>query len=104
MINIEALHARLRSAGSPPSFDHLHDPGLVQRLSAVISDPGDVVGDDGEPVKRRQRRPSLASVAKQAEKAGITVASYDVRPDGTISVVVGADDPKDDGWRDVVLQ
>jgi len=49
---------QLRAAGPPPSFDHLHDPGLLQRLGAtdvVIAD-----GEDAEPV-RRKRRPSLAA-------------------------------------------
>jgi hypothetical protein len=38
--------------------------------------------------KRRARRPTLASVAKQATKAGIEVASYEVKP-GKIVVVTG---------------
>ena len=53
-----ALTARLRAAGPPPSFDYLHDPGLLQRLM-----PSDVVIDDSEdaePVKRK-RRPTLAA-------------------------------------------
>ena len=28
------LHDRLRAAGPPPSFDHLHDPDLLQRLTS----------------------------------------------------------------------
>jgi hypothetical protein len=38
---------------------------------------------------RRQRKPTLASVAKQARKAGLEVARYEVRPDGTVVVVTG---------------
>jgi hypothetical protein len=34
--------------------------------------------------------PTLASVAKQAGKAGIDVARYEVKPDGTVIVVTGA--------------
>ena len=45
------------------------------------------------PVKTKQKRirkPSLASVARQASKAGLEVARYDVDPDsGKISVVIG---------------
>jgi len=42
-----------------------------------------------EPVKRtRKRKPTLAGVARQAAKAGIPVARYEVRLDGTIGVVV----------------
>ena len=40
-------------------------------------------------MKRRKRKPTLAGVARQAAKAGIEVARYDFRPDGTISVVTG---------------
>jgi hypothetical protein len=42
-----------------------------------------------EPVKRK-RRPTLVSVARQAAKAGIPVAGYEVDPNtGKISVIVG---------------
>jgi hypothetical protein len=41
------------------------------------------------PPRTRRRRPTLAGVARQATKAGIPVARYDVRPDGTVSVAVG---------------
>ncbi len=37
--------------------------------------------------KRRARKPTLASVAKQASKAGVEVARYEVEPDGKISVI-----------------
>ena len=39
--------------------------------------------------QRKPRRPSLASVAKQARKAGLEVARYEVRPDNTVVVVIG---------------
>jgi hypothetical protein len=39
--------------------------------------------------RRRQRKPTLASVAKQASKAALEVARYEVRPDGTVVVVTG---------------
>ncbi|HMF28222.1 MAG TPA: hypothetical protein VKE42_05585, partial [Candidatus Cybelea sp.] len=35
------------------------------------------------------RKPTLASVAKQASKAAIAVARYEVKPDGTVVVVTG---------------
>ena len=38
---------------------------------------------------RKPRRPTLASTAKQASKAGIAVARYEVKPDGTVVVVTG---------------
>jgi hypothetical protein len=44
----------------------------------------------GVPAKpRRQRKPTLASVAKQACKAGLEVARYEVKPDGSIVIVTG---------------
>jgi hypothetical protein len=39
--------------------------------------------------QRKPRRPSLASVAKQASKAGIDVARYEIKPDGSVVVVTG---------------
>jgi hypothetical protein len=41
------------------------------------------------PTRTRRRKPTLAGVARQASKAGVNVARYDVRPDGTISIVTG---------------
>ena len=38
---------------------------------------------------RKPRQPTLVSVAKQASKAGIPVARYEVKPDGTVVVVTG---------------
>jgi hypothetical protein len=38
---------------------------------------------------RKLRKPTLASVAKQASKAGIEVSRYEVKPDGTVVAVVG---------------
>jgi hypothetical protein len=39
---------------------------------------------------RKPRKPTLVSVAKQASKAAIPVARYEVKPDGTVVVVTGA--------------
>jgi hypothetical protein len=39
--------------------------------------------------RTRRRKPTLARVAKQAVRAGVEVAGYEVRPDGTIGVVIG---------------
>jgi hypothetical protein len=40
--------------------------------------------------QRPPRHPTLASVAKQATKAALDVARYEVKPDGTVVVVTGA--------------
>jgi len=52
---------------------------------------------------RRQhgpRKPTLAGVAKQASKAGIEVARYEVKPDGTVVIVTGTPAPTepDNPW------
>ena len=51
---------------------------------------------------RSQRRPTLASVAKQASKAGVEVARYEVKPDGTVVVVTGQPEPSEanNPWLD----
>jgi hypothetical protein len=38
---------------------------------------------------RAARKPTLVSVAKQASKAKLEVARYEVKPDGTVVVVTG---------------
>jgi len=38
---------------------------------------------------RKPRKPTLVSAAKQARKAGIDVARYEIRPDNTIVIVTG---------------
>jgi hypothetical protein len=38
---------------------------------------------------RKPRRPTLTNVAKQANKAAIEVARYEIKPDGTVVVVTG---------------
>src|SRR5262249_294092 len=42
-----------------------------------------------EPQPQKQRKPTLAGVAKQVRKARIDAARYEVKPDRTIAVVVG---------------
>ena len=42
---------------------------------------------------RKPRRPTLAGVAKQVNKAAIAVARYEVKPDGTVVVVTGEPEP-----------
>jgi L-lactate utilization protein LutC len=53
--------------------------------------------------QKRQRKPRepLASAAKQASKAGIAVARYEVRSDGTVVVVTGKSEATEpDPWLD----
>jgi hypothetical protein len=39
--------------------------------------------------KRRVRKPTLANVLREAKRAGVRVASFEVAPDGRITVVPG---------------
>lgn len=61
---------------------------------------------DFKPRKRRQqriRKPTLRSLSKQAAKAGIAVAAFEVHSDGKISIVLGKSVPgvtTDDGYAD----
>jgi len=43
--------------------------------------------------KARPRKPTLVSVAKQANKAAMAVTRYEVKPDGTVVVVTGKPEP-----------
>jgi len=38
---------------------------------------------------KRPRKPTLVRVSKDARKAGIDVSRYEVKPDGTITIVTG---------------
>ena len=46
---------------------------------------------------RGARKLTLVSVAKQAAKAGIEVARYEIAPDGKIAVIVGEPEPAEAG-------
>ena len=83
------------------AFEHLHDPNLLQRLMSTDEDMAGFVDDTG-PVKRRKRRPTFATIIRQADKAGLTVTA--IRPDGTIVVGKPGASPEDDEWDGVVLQ
>jgi hypothetical protein len=78
---------------------------LVERLSPALALLKTVYGID-EPAderlcaqtfqphrQRRPRKPTLVSIAKQAGKAAIAVARYEIKSDGTVIVVTGAPEP-----------
>src|SRR5262245_27794598 len=90
-------HEAMRIVGDPRQafYRFRSDPPRSKRLARTV------IGDDeAEPVKRtRKRRPSLAAVARQAARAGIAVAGYEVHADGSIRIIVGtprATDADDD--------
>ena len=100
MIN---LPTRLKSP--PPSLAHAFDPDLLRRLDPFAValngyDPrrydlqrtdGSII-EDARP-KRRKRKPSLATVAKQAAKAGLTVTGIEYRADGSVTYLTGKPTP-----------
>jgi hypothetical protein len=45
--------------------------------------------------KRSPRKPTLLSVARQARRAGIEVARYEIEPSGKIIIVTGNGDSAD---------
>jgi hypothetical protein len=51
--------------------------------------------------RRKPRQPTLASVAKRASKAGIEIARYELKPDGTIVIVAGkSESTEPNPWLD----
>ena len=78
---------------APQRFRHLLDPNLLRRLTPIVVLD---TGEDAEtvkpvePAKRRQRKPSVASVIRQMKRAGIEIAGCEINPrDGTVRVITG---------------
>ncbi len=95
MMDNPSLYRRMRDEArqrARSSFPHLFDSDLLQRLMPTDIVVGDV--QDTEPTERvkRKRRPTLSGIARQAKRAGIEVARFDFRPDGTISFATGKPD------------
>ena len=76
---------------APLRFPHLFDPGLIERLTPTVildtSEDAELV----EPVKRtRKRKPTLAAVIRQMQRAGVEIAGVEINPrDGSIIVRTG---------------
>lgn len=75
---------------------------LCLELDGEVRWTPDSTGEDSEPgevpARTRKRKPSVASVIKQATKAGVTVARVEVDPDtGRISVISGTPGEATDG-------
>ena len=79
------------------TFDHILPPSLWREHDKAHQAFYAELTQQRKPTRPRKRKPTLAGVARQ--KAGIPVARYDFRPDGTISLVTGkpvGDIDKDD--------
>src|SRR5262245_51183350 len=66
---------------------------LPPPVRALLPDGLFITPTEPTPKLRKPRRPTLASVAKQANKAAIPVRRYEVKPDCTIVVVTGEPEP-----------
>ena len=75
------------SVSVPAGAGHTH---AVAMIRAALTARKHVLG--AEPARKPQKPskpPTLAKVIKQAKAAGIEVARYEVKPDGTVAVVTG---------------
>jgi hypothetical protein len=82
----------------PKSFDYLHDPDLIRRLTS-----SDIVigSDDAEPTRTRKRKPSVASVIRQMKRAGVEIAGCVINPrDGTVKIITNKANENDDARRE----
>jgi hypothetical protein len=80
-----------RDIGEPwDDFDRARHAELAKALASPCFRP-----------PRKARKPTLVTVAKQADEAGIPVARYEVEPDGKINVVTGKPEtPTTNPWLD----
>jgi hypothetical protein len=63
------------------------------------NEPWDIVTSPAVKTKTRRRNPSLARAKKQAAKAGIEVARYEIASDGTINIVpANPEETADNPW------
>jgi hypothetical protein len=83
--------------GLSPGCLHDRIRTLVETATRALSPlpPPDGLLTPAEAARKppKPRRPTLAGVAKQASKAALDVARYEVRPDGTVVVVTGKPEP-----------
>jgi len=84
-------HAELEAAVAELHRKHGREvPPPITGTLAVTESSADIARAEKP---KRSHKPTLASVAKQANKAAIAVARYEVKPDGTIAVVTGEPEP-----------
>jgi hypothetical protein len=82
----------------------IEEVGTGVDYAAVTPDglAADIAADMSERRRQRKtRKPTLASVAKQANNAALEVARYEVKPDGTVIVVTGkSESTEPNPWLD----
>ncbi len=72
------------------TFDHLPPPSLWREHEEAHQAFYAELAQQPKPTRprKRKRKPTLAGVARQAAKAGVEVARYEFRPDGTITISI----------------
>jgi hypothetical protein len=96
------LMAELRGDGVQP-VPRFHAAAVALDGFTVHPWSDDIIED--APAKRRKRRPSISSVAREAAKAGLVVTGIEYKPDGSVTYhtgkptpgVVNVNDNQDDG-------
>ena len=78
------------------TFDHLPPPSLWRKHEEAHQAFYAELAQQPKPTRPRKRKPTLAGVARQAAKADIPVAGYEVRSDGSIKIIVGKPGPGGD--------
>ena len=70
-------------------------------LRALAPTEASIAANPAPSRQRKPRQPTLDSVAKRASKAGIEIARYELKPDGTIVIVAGkSESTEPNPWLD----
>jgi hypothetical protein len=88
LVQIEGYASEEEARGNEGQSEH--DYTTPQPARQPVSVPAvDPVAIEEDAPPARKRRPTLASVKRQADKAGIEVAKYEFGADGKIAIVPG---------------
>ena len=73
----------------------------AELLRALAPTEASIAANPAPSRQRKPRQPTLASAAKQASKAKIDIARYELKPDGTIVIVAGkSESTEPNPWLD----
>ena len=99
-VDVTALMARLAEARANDPIPPSPDEWLPRWRAAHPESEPDEVEDTAKPVsKRRERKPSVATLIKRAEKAGKTVTA--ITTDGVTLQLGEASPAKHNSWDDL---